>query len=712
MRLNIANGIKFIAVNSLFSGIWLFRWGGVGMHRRHLRPLRRTLFAALGASAGIAACLLTTPAHAAQAPAATSVPAAAQSAGAQSAPQDHPATVTTRQRRLAEDAYLAGAKKLEHDDAEAAQQDFERAAQFDPGNAAYAAAITVVRERRLTELVRQAGEARKAGDESKAQTLLADARKIDPASPLVLEHAEPSLGAQAEKQPSVAAQIAAQGLGASSAGRSEAIADAAGPSWRVQVNAAGPVQLEPSPGPQSFDLSGDSTDVVRRVLQAYGIRAVIDDSVEHKNLRFHMDGVSYAQAVHALATMANIFLVPVDAATAIAAKDNQDARKRLERQLEETIYLPGIPTAQFNEIVQALKGLFDGLVLNPQQTLGAIVVRAPEDVLAAVNQTVQGLQETSGEVVVEVQLYEVDTTKTLNAGANIPTQFGIFNVDQAAAQLVSQNSSLVQQAIAQGLISSTASNFEIAAALIGSGLVQSSLLNSTIGVFGGGLTQTGITETGSLGINLGLNSTDTRTLDDAQLRVGDRETATFREGTRYPVTTSTLSTGLAGASSSLGSLGNATINGVSVSSLLSQASQTATTVPQITYEDLGITLEATPVIEKSGRINLKLDLKIAALTGDTVNNIPVLASRDFKSSLTVAEGQSALLSSMVTNSEISAMSGLPGISELPGFQLPVNDNVQKQTTQLVVVVTPHIVRRRSSLVAGPMIALPLTATRQ
>ena len=123
---------------------------------------------------------------------------------------------------------------------------------------------------------------------------------------------------------------------------------------------------------------------------------------------------------------------------------------------------------------------------------------------------------------VEVKLYEVNTTRMTDAGATIPNGFGVFNVQAAAATLVSQNQALVQQAIAQGLISATASNLEIAAALLASGLVQSSLLSSTVGVFGHGLTQTGITETGSMSLNLGLNTSDTRALDDVQIRVGDR----------------------------------------------------------------------------------------------------------------------------------------------------------------------------------------------
>ena len=243
----------------------------------------------------------------------------------------------------------------------------------------------------------------------------------------------------------------------------------------------------------------------------------------------------------------------------------------------------------------------------------------------------------------------------------------------------------------------------IAGELIASGLVQSSLFNSTIGVFGGKTMMTGITETGSISFNLGLNSSDARTLDDVQMRVADRQTANFREGTRYPITSSTYSSGLSTAASALS---NKTINGVNVASLLSQyAGGSSMTIPQVTYEDLGVTLNATPAILKSGQINMKLDLKIESLTGSTSDGNPILGNREFKSDITVREGESVLMVSYVSKTESAAMSGIPGLSELPGFQMPVTQDVQKDTNQLVMVVTPHVVRRRSDLLASPRIAL-------
>jgi hypothetical protein len=308
---------------------------------------------------------------------------------------------------------------------------------------------------------------------------------------------------------------------------------------------------------------------------------------------------------------------------------------------------------------------------------------------------------------IEVEMYEINTTRTMNVGVTPPTKFTAFNVDAEAASLLQANQSLVQQAIAQGLIPANATNLQIALALLSTGLLNSSLTSNLIGVVGGGVTLTGISASSGTTFSLALNSSETRALDDVQMRVGDRQPAVFREGTRYPITTSTYTTGISTAASSLS---NASINGVSVASLLSQyAGGTSTTIPQVSYEDLGVTLKATPVIQKTGRINMLLDMKIEALAGSSANGIPVLLSRQFASDLTLGDGESALLVSNVSKTETAAMTGFPGLSELPGFQMPIQKNAEHDSDQLVVVVTPRVVRRRSDQVAGPRMLMHLTA---
>jgi type II secretory pathway component GspD/PulD (secretin) len=553
--------------------------------------------------------------------------------------------------------------------------------------------------------------------------LLAQARAIDPQNPLVLEHAGLALQTGAAEAANAASGQIASDRVAGKPGEKAANAPAdpiadrarmlsAGEEhepWRIQAPAlAGAITLQPSDQVKSFHIHGAASDVLREVATAYGIRAVIDDSVAPKVLDFDLERVNYAQAMKVLKDMANVIVVPLDETSVLVARNLPSNRLLMERLVEETIFLPESTQDQINEIANVARNIFDVRQATTQTASGSIVVRAPPDVLPAMNQVIEGLVDATGEVVVEVRLYEVTSTRSTNGGANIPTAAGIYNVDQAATALVNANQSLVQQAIAQGLVSATASNLTIAAELIGSGLVQSSLLNSTIGAVGGGTTMTGITETGNIAFNLGLNSSETKALDDVQLRVGDRQAATFREGSRYPIISSSYSSGLSTAASALG---NKTINGVPVASLLSQyAGGSSASIPQVTYEDLGITLNATPTILKSGRVNLLLDMKIEALSGSTNDGNPILENRVFKSDITVGEGESALLVSSVSKTETAAMSGIPGLSELPGFQMPVTQDVQKNTSQLVILVTPHVVRRRSNLVASPRIAVPPLAS--
>jgi Flp pilus assembly secretin CpaC len=620
-----------------------------------------------------------------------------------------------RHLREAEDAYLAGAKKLQRDDLIGAEREFTRARKLDPGNRDYAIAIALARQHQLTELVQQAGKARQDGNPQKAEKLLAQARAIGPDNPIVIEHSGPDLAktASATEAPDAASrqidsdQAAAKpgdkvdgALTGPLADRTRMISSGdANEPWKIQAPALeGAIRLAPSDEVKSFHLHGVSPDLLRDVASAYGIRAIVNDDVERHTVDFDLESVNYRKAMEVLTKMTNVIAVPVDETSVMFARNLPANRQLMEHLVEETIYLPGSTQEQINDMANVARNIFEVRQATAQAASGSIVVRAPQEVLAAMNRVIEDLTDAPGEVMVEV-----DTTRTANAGANIPTAAGIYNMNQAATALVNANQSLVQQAIAQGLVLPTASNFDIAAALIASGLVQSSLWSSTIGTIGHKATLTGITETGSIGFKLGLNSSDTRVLDDVQMRVGDHQEAVFREGTRYPIVSSTYSSGLSTAASALS---NKTINGVSVASLLSQyTGGSSMTIPQVTYEDLGITLKATPVILKSGRINLKLDLKIESLSGSTSDGNPILNSRQMASDITVGEGESALMVSSVSKTESAAMSGIPGLSELPGFQMPVTQDVEKDTSQLVMVVTPHVVRRRSDLLAGPRIAL-------
>jgi general secretion pathway protein D len=581
--------------------------------------------------------------------------------------------------RAAEDAYLSGARLLDHNDLTGAELKFRKAAALNSSNRDYALALSLTHQRHVTELIQEAGKARLLGQHEKAETLLAEARLLDPENSIVgprVDNGEHPKAFHPEIEPWI----------------------------REGPAIAGPVTLEPDPAHKSFYLHSDEQDVIRQVLSSYGIRPMFDESVQKDDLRFNLDESSYQQAVPVLLNITHLFAVPLDAKSVFIAKDTPENRQRLERQLQETIYIPGMTNEEMDNFGTLIKNIFDVKQVTVGKSAGSLVIRAPQETLTYINLTLADLIDGGSEVLIDLQLYSVDTSNQRNIGAQLPQQAGIYNVASAAQNIVSSNQDLVNQAIAQGLIPAGSSNITIALALIASGLVQSTLLSNTVGFFGGGLTATGVTVNQFAAFNLSLSSSDTRALNDIQIRVADRQTATFRIGERYPITTATYTTGT--STSSVPS--NATINGVPVSSLLNSAAGTTATIPQIEYEDLGLTLKATPTVQKSGAVKMHIELKIEALAGGSLNNIPVLNNEQFASDVTIKDGDSALMVSSLTKSESASLSGYPVLSELPGFQTATAVRLtETNSSDLLLLITPHITRRRSNVTVGPRIAINL-----
>jgi type II secretory pathway component GspD/PulD (secretin) len=588
--------------------------------------------------------------------------------------------LTKRQAQAAEDAYLAGARLLEHNDLTGAEIQFDKAAKLNRSNSDYARAYAVIHQRHVTELVQESGKARLLGQNEKAETLLAEARLLDPENNIV-------------------------GQSVDSGALPKVFHPEIEPWIRDAPAVAGPITLLPSPDPKSFHLHSDEQDVIRQVLSAYGIHATFDDSVQRQNLRFDLDDSPYQQAVSILLDMAHLFAVPLDAKSVLIAKDTPDNRQKFDRQLQESIYIPGMTNEQMDELGNVVKNVFDVKQVNIDKSAGTLVIRAPQETLTYVNLTLADLIDGGSEVMIDLKLYAVDKTNQRNIGAQLPQQIGLYNVASAAQSLVSANQSLVNQAIAQGLIPAGSSNIAIAFALIASGLVQSTLLSNTVGFFGGGLTATGVTTNQNAAFNLALTSSDTRALNDIQIRVGDRQAAIFRIGERYPITTATYSTASPAQTSALAGV---SINGVSAASLLNAAVGSPITIPQIQYEDIGLTLKATPTVQRSGAIKMHIDLKIEALTGSSLSNIPILNSQQFASDVTVDDGETALMVSSLTKSESASINGLSGLGELPGFQTATADKTTTiDSSNLVLLITPHVTRRRSNLTAGPRIPINL-----
>jgi general secretion pathway protein D len=628
---------------------------------------------------GLAALAMTSPVLAQTAGRASSSPASSSAASQ--------TPVSKQEAKKAEDAYLAGARWVDRHDLARAEPEFRRAAALNPGDPTYALALARTRDGMVADLARQAAIARDGRQTAKADALIAEARLIEPESSLL-------------SQPATVArhvEITPRNMG--------------------DLNFASPIEVSPARGLHEFHLKADTREVVRQVASAYGVQTTFADDVPHTGLAFALEEAPYSQSMGILLHMTHLFAVALNPRMILVVKDTQENRQKYEPLEEETIYVPGSTNDEMGELLNVVKNVFDVKQISVLNGSGTILLRAPEETLKVVNATLADLIDGGAEVLLELKLYEVDKSFTRNTGATFPQQFGGFSVAAEAQSIVAANQSAINQAIAAGAITLTGSATQNllteALFLVASGLATSTQISGLLGFVGGGLTTLGIYQSGGANFNLALNSSEVRIVDDVQVRIGDGQTNTFKVGSKYPITTATYSTGGGGSNIPAG-LANTTINGVSVASLIAQytgasATGTTATTPQVQYEDLGITLKTKPVVEKSGLVNISVDMKIEALTGSSLDGNPVLSSRVLVSDVSVLDGASAVIVSSLNKDESGSLNGLPGLSDLPGFQDLTGATTEKDSTELVMILTPHIVRHRSSEIASPRIAFHSSA---
>jgi general secretion pathway protein D len=586
---------------------------------------------------------------------------------------------SARERRDAEKAYLAGARALEQRDFKTAAKDFDTAASLAPGNAQYAAARDIARQQQVSELIQAADKARLLGHADEAQADLRQAFMLDPKDPMVAQHMD---------------EISQGALPEPDTMREE------------EVKAGPPVELVPAQVRRSFHLHTNANDALRQVLTAYGITPTLDNSVKSRMVRLDLDDVDFDQAARAAKLVTNTFFVALDPSRVLVAEDTKENRTKFQRLATETVYFPGLTSTEITEMGNVARNVFEAQQVSVSAGAATMTIRAPAEKLAALNSTLAEMLDGRSEVQLQLRLYSIAKTRMQNIGVQLPQTATLFNVPSELNSVISGNQSLVQQIISSGL-ASAGDYSAIAAILIGSGAVSGSILSQGFAVFGGGLTLTGLTA-GPATANLALNSSDTHILDAVTLRVLDQEESTIKSGTRYPIITSSYSS-LAGSNLAIPGLSSAGISsaltglGIGSSSLSSASS----IIPQVQYQDLGLTLKVKPAVQKNRAVSLNLDLEITSLGGTSLNNIPVLDNQQFKAITTLKAGESAMVVSSLSKQQSKAVTGIPGLSDLPGFQSTTNNQTENDFSELVIVITPHIVREAHTQEAGRMFLLPV-----
>ena len=431
---------------------------------------------------------------------------------------------------------------------------------------------------------------------------------------------------------------------------------AAGPPGSIERKireAGGPVELAPiSNTPLTIKATDDSKVIYETIGKIAGINVLFDPDYTSRRIKVELNGVTLQDALEITALESKTFWRPVTSNTIFVAQDNPAKRKELEQSVLKTFYLQNLsqPT-ELQDVVNAIRAVLD--VQRVQQLLSqnALVVRGTPDQIALAEKLVEDLDKARPEVVVDIAVLQVSKDKSRTLGLSPPTS--------ATVTLQSNLNTTTPTTSTTGTTTTSTTG--------STGLELNTLGNLNATDF-----QVSI---GSANLSALMGDTDTKMLQNPQVRALDNQKATLKIGERVPVATGSFQPG---------------IGGVGINPLVNT---------QFQYLDVGVNIDVTPHVHSDREVTLKITMEISSVVGQSsIGGIsqPIIGQKKIEHEIRLKDGESSLIGGIMDDSQTRSLAGIPGLAQIPILKYLFGQVTQdKEQDETIFAITPHIIRGTS-----------------
>ena len=398
-----------------------------------------------------------------------------------------------------------------------------------------------------------------------------------------------------------------------------------------------PAKLNALPALKDFKLRANAKTLFETVARAYGLDCVFDgDYKATDTIRFEMDHADYREALHALEAVTGTFLVPISDRLFLVVKDTAQKRKEEEPFAAVMIPLPEPTTQQdLTAMVTAVQQACGITKVAWDSHANTVVLRDSVSKVLAAQQLFKDLLYPRAQVMVEMDFVEVTKSDELNYGLPLPSSFPL-----ASFSTFMQNVPQLAQNIS-GML-----RFGGGAALIGIGIANLNLVAS-------------------------LTHADSKLLLHASARSVDGQPATIKVGEKYPIMTA-------------GYFGPSNFSGPGA----------YMPPPSFTFEDLGLSLKATPHVHGTEDVTLDVEAEFKVLGGTSNNGIPIISNRSLKSTLSLKMGEWAVVAGLIDDEEARSIAGIAGLAGIPVIgPLTSNTTHNTSTDRVLIMLRPTLLTR-------------------
>jgi general secretion pathway protein D len=172
-------------------------------------------------------------------------------------------------------------------------------------------------------------------------------------------------------------------------------------------------------------------------------------------------------------------------------------------------------------------------------------------------------------------------------------------------------------------------------------------------------------------LNLSENASRVHVLSEPSLIATDSIPATITVGSQVPVETS-VATAVAGAT---------------------------TTTTGISSHNTGVTMQVNARVNPSGVVTLIINQEVSKPSGDTGSLTPSFDQQVVQTQITVQDGDTIAIGGIISESNTTASSGIPGLNRLPVIGgLFGQKNYSHDRTELIIFMTPRVIFDESDLI--------------
>jgi general secretion pathway protein D len=370
-----------------------------------------------------------------------------------------------------------------------------------------------------------------------------------------------------------------------------------------------------------------------------GINVIFDPQLKDENISIVLNNIEFQKALETLMRQENHFYKVIDDKTILIAADNPQNRKTYEDLVLRTFYLSN---GDLTDVSNAIRSLLQTTRISVNKAENSITLRDTADKVAIAERIVEQNDKQLAEVIVDVELLQVNSTKlqdiglilsSYSVGASMPSPGGTTDMGVAVAAGGGFTWDVLKKASVNSLV---------------------------------------FTIPNSATLNFIKNNTDSELLAKPQLRISEGQKAQLIIGDKTPIPTTTFNT--------------ATTAGTNIVPITS-----------FQYQDVGIKIDVEPRVHHNKEITLKLTLEVSQL-GDNIpfgqgQTAPQIGTRTISSNIRLKDGETNFLAGLYRTDKTRTTTTIPFLGDIPILGRLFSDrNTSTKSTDLVLTLTPHIIR--------------------